>query len=95
MEDILDPGQVQSSCCHIRRNEDTDRSRSKRFESFQPLLLLELRVDGATVQFEGSEQTVQSTSCLDAVHEDQGPTWILKIGEEERSGWRLTLSRKE
>jgi hypothetical protein len=67
----LDARDVQAARCHVGGHEHSHRRGLEGLERGQALLLLELRVDGATVQSESTQEPVEASRCLDTVHEHQ------------------------
>jgi len=76
MYNVVDGRNVQASCRYICRQQDRIRRGFETLEVFQPLFLLQLRMQGICFEFQKLEQGYQPPDTVDGRKEDQRPSRI-------------------
>lgn len=76
--------QHQNTTTKRRRTQHTHGQVGKGLQRIKTLFLLQLGMQGAAVDAQRTQQTVQAPRGLDAVHKHQGASRELKGGEKEQ-----------
>ena len=79
MNDVLHIVHVQPARRHISGHQYSHGCLLECLDCTQTLSLLHLRVQGAAVNAQRAEKTVQATRCLDAIREEDAATRVLHI----------------